>query len=167
MAVGVAAMGPVLVHDRWVTSEVLAGHCSKKGCRADHRLCALVDVSLFVAAGRAAPQVQQQQHLMRERDVVRAEQAGLQQVNLFPYQADFEQAVLVEQEGLVYQLSPLLVGAHVHAPDPSQQVCHFFLQALWGAEMAHNEVHTHPHCPHLIPQCEMADVSFSVYLCHS
>ena len=71
----VAAMEPILVCDRWTTSEVLAEHCSKKGCPADHRLYALVGASLLVAADRAAPRVQQQ-HLMREKDVVRVGQVG-------------------------------------------------------------------------------------------
>ena len=54
-------MGPVLVQGG---SELLVGHCSKKGCPVGRRSYVFVVVSLVVAADRAAPQAQQQQHLM-------------------------------------------------------------------------------------------------------
>ena len=71
----------------------------------------------------------------------------------------------MRQEELVFQFSLPLVDSCVQAPDPNHQVSHFFLLAVWGAEVAHNESQTHLHCLHLIPQYEMA-VSLSVSFCH-
>ncbi len=51
MAVKVVAMGPVQVQGRQVTAAAVAGYCNMKGCPADHRSCALVDVSLWQLVG--------------------------------------------------------------------------------------------------------------------
>lgn len=133
MAVEVAAMGPVLVQGR--TSEMSVGHCSKKGCPAGRRSYVLVDVSLVAAADRAAPQAQQQ-HLMTERHLQQVSpfphEAGSQQVDQTPPATLFQEAVLVVQYELLFQLSLLLVGACVQAPYLSQQMCYVFLLALGG-----------------------------------